>query len=297
MSARRGGRHNAMKRFFQVGALALVAVTAAACDESTNPIEEFGQLGDPYVRFEFPDDIGVPGTTIPVVFVMTTRVEEDVTINFTLAGNAVYGTDYWAVDRAGVRRTDVTQAGGVARITYRPTQTTFARDTLRIFVPAAARDGRKATIEIASATTASGRTISTGFIDEYRTYELSIEGFVDIQTGTYTGQRTSSDVGNANVTVTVAKPATPFTTNGVSYAFTISDFTGAADLFGVPVPWAFNVTSGGTVVAAPRSTISANVTSAIEGTYNFTTRTLTLNIELTCCGGEGLTWQLRVARP
>jgi hypothetical protein len=287
-----------MKKLFRVGALALVA-TVAACDQSTNPIEEFGQLGDPYVRFEFPDDIAAPGTTIPVIFVMTTRVEEDVTIDFTLGGNAVYGTDYWAVDRAGVRRTDVTQAGGTARITYRPTQTTFARDTLRIFVPAGARDGRRATIEIASASTASGRTIATGFIDEYRMYELTIEGFVDIQTGTYTGARTSADFGDGPVSVTITKLATPLTYDGVAYNYQISDFTGAADIFTVgPVPWAFNVTSGGSVLMAPRSVPSAGVTADIPATYDFTTRTLTMDVELiTPAGAAGLAWRLRVSRP
>jgi hypothetical protein len=104
-------------------------------------------------------------------------------------------------------------------------------------------------------------------------------------------------VGDAAANVTITKPATPVTINGVAYSFVISDYTGAADLFGAPVPWAFNVTSGGTVLASPRSPLSATLTSNVAGTYNFTTRTLTLNAELTCCGGAGLTWQLRVARP
>lgn len=287
-----------MTRLVKVGALTLAAAFAAACDQSTNPIEEFGQLADPYVRFEFPDEVGVPGFTVPVVFVMTTRVEENVDIAYTFAGTAVYGTDYWAVDRAGVRRTDVTQAGGTARIIYNAQQSNFARDSLRLFFPQAARDGRTVSIQIASATTASGRALATGYIDEYRTFALTIEGFVDIPTGTYTGARTSSDVADAQAAVTITKPATPPTYNGVPYAFQISDFTGAGDLFGVPVPWAFNVTSGGTVLMAPRSVISGNVTADIPATYNFSTRTLTMNVELiTPVAAAGITWQLRVTRP
>src|SRR5262249_50741691 len=149
------------------------------------------------------------------------------------------------------------------------------RDTLRLFVPTNARDGRAVSVEISSAATTSGRTIETGYIDEYKKFAMNIEGFVDIPVGTYTGTRTSADVGNGAASVAIAKPATPVTINGVSYAFTISDYTGDGLVFGepgdlFPIPWAFNVTSGGTVLAAPRSHVVTVVTSTVVGTYNFT---------------------------
>lgn len=294
MNAQPARRQNDMKILPIAGVLAL-AVIAAACEDISNPVEDSGQLADPYVRFEFPDEIGIPGSVVPVIFVMTTRVEENVDIRYTFGGNAVYGTDYWAVDPSGNRRNDVTQAGGTARITYSASQSTFPRDTLRLFVPFSAVDGRTAEIEIAEATTPSGRTIETGFIDEYRTFDLSIQGFVDIPTGTYVGQRTGQ-VGTAAANVTITKPATPIQISGTNYSLVISDYTGDGEVFGAAIPWAFNVTSGGFVIAAPRSHQFAVVTSNVTGTYNFTTRQLTLNTTLTCCGGAGLTWQLRVAR-
>jgi hypothetical protein len=283
------------KSHYRIGVLALAAVLSAACEDISNPVEDFGQLKDPYVRFEFPDEIGIPGSVVPVIFVMTTRVEENVDIEYTFGGDAVYGTDYWAVDRDGNRRNDVTQAGGSARITYSASQTTFPRDTLRLFVPFSAADGRTAEIEIAEATTASGRAIETGFIEDYRVFDLNIQGFVDIPTGTYIGQRTGQ-LGTADANVTITKPATPVDVAGTNYSFVLSDYTGDGDVFGAQIPWAFNVTSGGFVLAAPHSHEFSQVTSNVTGTYNFTTRQLTLNTTLTCCGGAGLTWQLRVTR-
>jgi hypothetical protein len=284
-----------MNRISRLAVLALAAAGAAACEDISNPVEDFGQLADPFVRFEFPGEIGIPGSVVPVIFVMTTRVEENVDIRFSFGGNAVYGTDYWAVDRQGNRRNDVTQAGGSARITYNSSQSTFPRDTLRLFVPFSAVDGRTAEVQITEATTASGRTIETGFIDDFRTFDMDIQGFVDIPVGTYVGQRTGQ-LGTAAANVTITKPTTPVTISGTNYSFVISDYTGDGEIFGAAIPWAFNVTSGGFVLAAPRSHQFAVVTSVVTGTFNFTTRQLTLNTTLTCCGGEGFTWQIRVAR-
>jgi hypothetical protein len=282
-----------MRSLRKVGTLALTALVAVACEDITNPVEEFGQLAGPYVRFERSSAVGVPGSVVRVIFQMPTRVEEDVDIDFTFGGSARFGEDFWAVDDEGNVRTDVTGAGGSARIPYRAEQTQFGRDTLNLFVPFNATDGRTAEIEITSARTASGRTVETGFVESFRTFRLNIEGFVDITTGAYEGQMTGQ-LGNAATQVTITKPATPVAIDGNTYAFVISDYS--AGLFGVPVPWAFNVTSGGTVLAAPRSHQFATVTSTVTGTYNFTTRQLRLNVTLTCCGAAGATWQLTVAR-
>ena len=50
-----------------------------------------------------------------------------------------------------------------------------------------------------------------------------------------------------------ALQSTPVVQDGIEYRFVLSDYTGDGTLFGVRVPWAFNVTSGGTVIASPRS--------------------------------------------
>lgn len=281
---------NSVKRF---GILALSALVGGACEDITNPVEEFGELTGPFVRFETSQAVGTPGSQVNVIFQMPTRVEEDVEIEFAFGGNAVFGQDFRVVDREGNTRTDVTAAGGTAVIPYRFDQTAFGRDTLRVVVPFEAADGRTLEVEIVEARTVTGRPVETGFIERYRLFNLNIEGFVDVPTGTYVGQRTG-DFGTAAAQVTISKPATPIVIDGIGYQFEISDYSGDGSLFGVGVPWAFSVTSGGTVELAPRSHVFGTVTSDVSGSFDFATGRLSLNITLTCCGAEGFGWQLAV---
>jgi hypothetical protein len=280
-----------------IGTVALTAVAGAGCDDVTNPVEEFGQLKGAYVRFVSEGAIGTPESTNRAIFVITTRVEEDVEITYTFGGDAVFGTDFVAVDGQGNVRTDVTSAGGKAIIEYDPTQVDFPRDTLRLFVPFAAQDGRRVTVDMTSARTASGRELDTELFQRFSTYTLDIEGFIDIPTGTWSAIRTG-DFGTATGSVTITKPATPIIVEGESFLFSLSDFQGnPAGVFGAPVPWALNVSSGGTVFASPHSSQFANVTADVTGTFNRNSNTLTLNVTLSCCGGSGFGWQLVLTRP
>lgn len=290
-------KQDTMTRLTRICALAVAMVAVGACEEITNPVEEFGDLTGPFVRFENETAIGTPGSIVPVRFVMPTRVEEDVTVDFTFGGDAVFGEDFVVVDAQGNPRTDVTAAGGTASIPYRFTEPNFARDTLFVRVPFDATDGRVLDVQITGARTASGREIQPGIIETYRNFALSIEGFVDVPTGSYTGQRTGQ-FGTVNANVTITEPAQPVVIDGIAFSFVLSDYTGDGTLFGVPVPWAFNVTSGGSVLAAPHSHPPGfeDVTSNVTGTYDFTTQELRLNVTLTCCGASGATWQLSVAR-
>jgi len=285
----------AMKRLHVAVALALATSFGAACEDITNPVEEFGALEDPYVRMEFSRVVATPETTGLIVFVMPTRVEEDVEIDFTFGGDAVFGEDFVVVDADGNPRTDITAAGGTATIEFDPEQTLFGRDTLRVFVPFDATDGRTLEVEITAARAESGRAIETGFIDRFRTAQLAIEGFVDIPFGTYVGTRTG-DFGSGNAQVTITKPATPITAGGETFLLLLSDYSGDAGIFGIPIPWALSVTSGGTVLASSASPQFGTVTSDVVGTFNFDTNTLTLDVELTCCGAAGFGWRLRVSR-
>lgn len=286
-------RQNAMNRLTRVGVLALAAVVAVACEDITNPVEEFGRLEGPFVQFVTSQAVGTPGSEVLAIFQLPTRVDEDVEITFAFSGDAVFGQDFLVVDREGNVRSDVTASGGTARIPFLPEQTAFGRDTLRLMVPFNAVDGRSLRVEMTDARTVSGRRIETGFVETFRTFTLDIEGFVDIPTGAYVGERTGQ-FGTAAAAVTITKPPSPITVDGQEFDFVLSDYS--VGVFGPMVPWSFSVTSGGSVLAAPRSHQFA-VTSNVTGTYDFASERLTLNVTLTCCGAAGATWQLVVARP
>lgn len=281
----------AMNRMRVLGALAVTGLVAAGCEDITNPVEEFGQLAGPYVRFEAASAIGTPDSYVLIIFQMPTRVEEDVEIDFSFGGDAVFGQDYIVVDDDGNPRTDVTASGGSVTIRYDFDQTAFARDTLRVFVPFDATDGAALEVEITAATTASGDPIETGFIDRFRTFTLSIEGFVAIPTGRYVGT-IAGNLGAGAVALNITDD--PVVIGGAEYRFVIDDY--AAGAFGGAVPWAFNVTSGGTAIFAPEDAAGFGVTSEIEGEFDFATNNLTLDVLLTCCGGDGFVWSYDVTR-
>ncbi|MEX1184056.1 MAG: hypothetical protein WEF86_12565 [Gemmatimonadota bacterium] len=282
-----------MKRV--VGPLAIAAVAVAGCEDITNPVEEFGSLVDPFVQFVQPSTIGTPGSYNRVIIQMPTRLEEDVTVQYTFGGDAVFGTDYVIVNADSTVRTDVTAAGGTASIRYDAGEDLLPRDTIIVFVPFDATDGRTLEIEIVSAEAESGRNVETGYIDDYRSFSLNVEGFVNVPVGVYASARTG-DFGNGTGTVTISTPAQPIVVDGVPYNQRLSDYQGDAGVFGIPVPWAFSVTSGGTVLAAPMDAAGYEVTSDVTGTFDFDSSTLALDIVLTCCGAAGFGWSMEATQ-
>lgn len=276
-----------MRLIRAIGALALAAGAAAGCEDITNPIEEFGTLEDPFVRFAAPQTVGTPGSTNPVVIELPTRVEEDVTVEFSFGGNAVFGEDFVIVDQNGDPRDDVTAAGGTATIPFIFDQNTeLAADTLLVFVPFDATDGTVLEIQIESAVTASGRVLETGFIGQFQSHDFSIEGFVTagVATGTYTGTLSGDFSGDLDVTVTLS----PIVIDGVEFSFVLSNI--GQNVFSGAVPWAFNVTSGGTAVFASTDAAEIGVTGDVTGgTYDFDAQNLTFDFLLTNIA-PGLTW-------
>ncbi len=282
---------NTMNKLRTVLAVVILAMVGAACEDITNPIEEFGQLVDPFVRWEVATSIGAPEQTVGVIIQLPTRLEEDVSYSFALGGDAEFGVDYIPVDREGNPRADVTAQGGSGTIVYNPEQDAFSRDTIFFFIPFEATDGRQVEIEITNAQSASGRNVETGYIERYQRHSLSIEGFIDLPEGTWVGERTG-DFGGAAASVTVTRPAAPIEVGGDAYLYQLSDYTGDGGIFGVGVPWAFSATSGGSVLVAQQSHVFGTVTSDVSGSYDLATQTLTLNVTLTCCGAEGFGWTL-----
>lgn len=283
-----------MRLIRTIGVLALAAGTVAACEDITNPIEEFGTLEDPFVRFQSAKTVGTPGSTQAVVVELPTRVEEDVTVDVAFGGDAVFGDDYVIVDSEGNARGDVSAEGATLSIPFDFNQNTMlSSDTLLVFVPFDATDGAVLDVQIESATTESGRVLKTGFVEQFQSHEFSIEGFVTagVATGAYAGAW-AGDLGSGDVSATISQPATPVTIEGVEYSFLIDDYAEGA--FGAAVPWAFNVTSGGTVIFSPTDAAGFGVTSDVEGSYSFDTDNLSFEVLLTCCDGAdgeaGLSW-------
>jgi hypothetical protein len=164
-----------MNKYLRLGALALVLLAAGACDNITNPAEEEGQMVGPYVRFTAATANARLGATTNVIFQLPTRIQDqDVRVQFSFGGSAVYGEDFRAVDRTGAARTDVTASGGAITIPYSLTNTSFLADTLRVQVLPTATTGRTIAVEMTGAATASGQSIQTGHVDRLRRLVITI---------------------------------------------------------------------------------------------------------------------------
>lgn len=269
-----------MRNLIIFGALAAVGLTAAGCEDIVNPVEEAGEFAPPYVVLTSTGAGVALGGMTPVVFDVPPRPDEDVTINYTFGGDAVFGDDFVVTDASGTPLPDVTASGGSITIEANP-EAEAPEDTIYLSVPTDATVGAQATVQIASATLASGEDAIVGRLGDFTTFTLTITA---IPTGTYTGQLTG-DLGTGTVSIEIT--VDPVTVDGTEYEFRMNDF--AVNIFGEPIDWAFNVLGDGTVEFSPSSP-SFNVTAIITGSYDFNTSTLSFDTELTCCGGSGLMW-------
>lgn len=154
--------------------LALAAIGATACEDITNPVEEFGELTDPFVRFVDSEATGTPGSIAVAVFQMPTALEESVEVDYTFGGDAVFDQDFQPVDTDGDPRTDVTAAGGTAQLEYEFDDTSLSNDTLALFVPSDAMDGRTLEIELTEARTATGTPVQIGLVESHRVFRMVI---------------------------------------------------------------------------------------------------------------------------
>lgn len=171
----RANEQNLMKRSKWLSTLALAAIGATACEDITNPVEEFGELTDPFVRFVDSEATGTPGSVVLAIFQMPTAVEENVEVDYTFGGDAVFDQDFQPVDlEDGDPRTDVTAAGGTAQLEYEFDNTSLSTDTLGLFVPLDAVDGRSLEIELTEARTATGTPVQIGLIESHRVFRMVV---------------------------------------------------------------------------------------------------------------------------
>lgn len=273
-----------MKTIRTFGILAVAATAGIACEDIVNPVEEMGEFAPAYVVFANVQANTPQGGMAAVVFDSPPRPEEDVVIEYTFSGDAVFGEDYVIVNADGSPRSDVTADGGTATIVADPAAEE-PTDTLWVAVPEDAAVGAVLQIDIIDANTADGDSIIVGRLGDFDTFQMTITlGFTEVPTGTYAGT-ISGDLGSGNISLEVTDD--PVTIDGTEYRYQMSDF--AAGAFGVPVPWAFNVYTDGSMVFSPTNP-DGDVTAEITGTYDLATSSLAFDVLLTCCGGDGLQW-------
>lgn len=279
-----------MSKRIVMATLAVAVVAAAGCEDITNPIEETGQLAPAWVGFEAPRSVnGARGSWLAVRYGgLTLRPERDVSIDLEFGGSAAFGEDFEVVEGEGstTEAAGFSAAGGTVLLEYDPAQEA-PLDTLWVYIPATAAVDAVLDITLSGAETVEGDPIGVGYLGDFATYKITVvRAPAEIPTGAYAGTVTGDFGSGAIPAVTIT--AGPVTVAGAAYDYVLSDF--AYGLFGEPIPWAFTVYVDGTVSFSPSSPASAGITANASGSYDFDTSTLTMDVELTCCGGEGGTW-------
>lgn len=262
-----------MRTFRTISALAVAALAVAGCEDITNPVEEVGEFAPPWVGFSTVSGTAPHGGFVPVIFTAPGRPEQDIEIDFTFGGTAVFGEDYVIVTdpESGTPRSDVTAAGGTALIPYDPAAES-PHDTLWVFIPTDAVAGRQLEVNMTAARGTGGQ-VTLGHLGDFTVHTRTITlAPASIPEGTYAGQQTGFANAPAEVTIT----DNPITVDGVQYRYRISDY--ANMLHGVEVGWAFIVFLNGEVQFAPRSHTHA-VTADLTGTYDFDTNTLSYHVQ------------------
>lgn len=155
-----------------IGTVAVVAGVAAACQDITNPVEQFGTLGPPWVRFD-PISASAPnnGSWTPVVFEAPSRPEEDITVSYSLAGDAVADSDYVVVADSG--STTAGGPSGTVTIAYDPNAET-PTDTMWLYVPSSATVGRELLINMTEAHGTKSDSVMVGYLGQYTQFTLTV---------------------------------------------------------------------------------------------------------------------------
>lgn len=159
-----------------IGALAVAGLVAVGCQDITNPVNEFGEFAPAWVGFEAPRAVDGPhGAHVPVVYgALTTRPEEDVTIEMSLGGGAVYGDEYLVVadGRSTTPAADFTAAGGTVTLEADPTVDAPV-DTLWLYVMESAAVGNVLEIGMDAASTVDGDPITVGYQGDFATFQVT----------------------------------------------------------------------------------------------------------------------------
>lgn len=258
----------------------LLALVAYGCENVDEPFSIEDGAVPAFVIIETTDQAVTAGSSLEVDFQLGQTQAQNVTVEYSISGDAVAGEDYEIIGGSA----------GTVVIEHDSTSTNLDRGTVTLAFPATAALGtaRELTFTLESATTASGEELSLGRGDTGLTRTYQINGLRDeIQTGTYDYTFTG-DFGDSDGTVEIAKPDEPIMVGGSPYFFTVSNI--ADGLFGTPVLYAFNVTAGGGVVGAPNAHEEGFTTiiADVGGSYSEgDATTITFEVTLQCCGVAG----------
>ncbi|GEM_PF-1442864 len=265
--------------------MSFFALVLYGCENVTEPFSiEEGAI-PAFVIIETDDGDVTAGSTLDVIFQLGQTQGEDVTVEYSISGDAVEGEDYEFE----------TGTSGTVVIEHDPETTELDRATITLTFPITAALGtvRDLVFTLESATTESGEQLTLGRGDSGAERVYSINGLNDeIEEGTYNYEM-SGDFGPGEGSFVINQPEEPIMVEGTPYFFTVSNITD--DLFGpgAEIPYAFNVTAAGSVVGAPNSYAADTVILNVGGSYDETAdNQLTFEVEFQCCGAEGFQYQL-----
>lgn len=256
----------------------LLALVAFGCENVDEPFSIDDGSVPAFVLIDTEDQAVTAGSTLEVDFELGQTQAENVTVEYSISGDAVAGEDYVLPDGAG----------SSVVIEFDSTSTNLDTATLLVSFPAEAALGtvRELTFTLESAVTESGEELTLGRAGRgiSRTYEIN--GLQDeIQEGTYDYTMTG-DFGEASGTFDIAQPEEPIVLGGSPYFFTVSNIAG--NVFGQDVPYAFNVTASGAVVGGPVSPAFDTVLLDVGGSYSEgDDTTITFEVTFECCGVDG----------
>lgn len=260
--------------------LSLFALVVYGCENVDEPFSiEEGSV-PAFVIIETESQAVTAGSSLEIEFQLGQTQREDVTVEYTISGEAVQGEDYEFVSGSP----------GTVVIEHDSTTTNLDRGSVTLSFPSTAALGtvKDLVFTLESATTESGEslTIGRGDIGVERVY--SINGLRDeVEEGTYDYEM-SGDFGPAEGTFEISQPAEPIVIDGTPYFFTVSNI--ADELFGVPVAYAFNITATGSVVGAPYGYEEGfeDIFLNVGGTYDESADDqLIFEVEFQCCGVSG----------
>ena len=253
----------------------LFALLFYGCENVSEPIDIESGVIPAFVIIESNDGSALPGGSFDVVFQLGQTQEENVIVDYVITGNAEEGVDY------NVASGD----GSTVIIEHDPETTSLDRGTLSLNIPetAGAAGTVQIVIELVSATTESGEVLTVGRGDTGMSVTYTVGR---PQEGTYISESTGS-FGAMEGSFEITEPDEPIVVEGVEYQYVTSDI--ASMLFGVPVPYSFNLGGDGTVIGAPYSHEPGFQTVILDvgGSFNVLTNTIVFDIVFQCCGVDG----------
>jgi len=261
--------------------LPIFAFVFYGCENVSEPISIEEGAQPAFVTITTESQQVAAGGSLSVQFQLGQTQEEDVTVEYAISGGAEEGTDY-TISSGG--------AGNLV-IEYDPESTALDNNSVLLSFPIDAAFGttKELTFTLISATTASGESLNVGRgeIGAERTY--TIAGLGEATVGTYDFEATTS-FGDFTGELEITQPDSPIIVDGNPYLYVTSKITAnAGDIFGINVPYAFNVTAGGDIIGAPNAHGAGLETIILDvgGTYDDATNEIFFDVTFQCCGAEG----------